>query len=62
MHPNYTGGPINEEQKCVNQLVENYGGTNVLQCFLLFFDDPVINLRIDNLNKYATYYTGIIFL
>ncbi|CAI6377591.1 unnamed protein product [Macrosiphum euphorbiae] len=55
MHPNYTDGPINEEQKCVAQLVENYGGTNVLQCFLLFFDDTVINLIIDNSNKYATY-------
>lgn len=55
MHPKYIDGPINKEQKCVAQLVENYGGTNVLQCFLLFFDDTVINLIIDNSNKYVTY-------
>jgi DNA excision repair protein ERCC-6 len=55
MHPTYTDIPINEEQKCVIQLVEKYGGTNVLQCFLLFFDDTVIDLIIDNSNKYATY-------
>lgn len=55
MHPNYNDVPINEKQKCVAQLVENYGGTNMLQCFLLFFDDTVINLIIDNSNKYATY-------
>lgn len=58
MHLNYTDGPINEEQKCVTQFVENYGGTNLLQCFLLFFDDMVINLKIENSNKYATYCNG----
>ncbi|KAL4153699.1 hypothetical protein QTP88_001532 [Uroleucon formosanum] len=31
MHPNYNDVPINEEQKCVAQLVENYGKSDLLK-------------------------------